>query len=179
MSLQTVAFMPKVMFSPGGKYPSKSSYSRHHHEAIPYTRLGDGGIHFYVDDNRRRWRYPASSIAWAIDDDVPGLEVAPPTAQWQLATVNFKQEISIGGQRGSIGFWDTSRYPEIVCVETELGVRLELPDKRSVNVGLHMVASIMDVKVAPAAAAPATSNDWPETEHTPPAPQRRSPTRKT
>lgn len=178
MSLQTVALMPKVTFTPGGKYPAKPSYSRHHHDGIPYTRIPDGSIHFYLDDNRRRFRMPVSSIAWVIDDDVPGLEVAPPSVQWQLATVVFKQEISIGGQRGSIGFWDAARYPEIACIETDLGFRLELPDKRVVNVALHMVATIMDAKVTAAAPQPEPRNDWPAAEVTPAQPPRRPAPRK-
>jgi hypothetical protein len=172
--------MPKVTFTPGGRYSSKPNYSRHHFEGIRYSRTVDGGACFYLDD-KRRLRLPATSIAWLIEDAEPGLEIPPPPTTWELATVVFRGEIHVGGTHTTLGFWDRDKHPEITCVETERGVRLTIPGgrdgktpSRDVSIQWGGVSTLFDRPVAP----PRTplKNEWPVHETTPSAvPSKMSP----
>ena len=113
MSIVNISFAPKITFQPGGRFLAKSQYNRRQHEGLEPVRQADGAIYFYLDDNRRRYRFPKTSIAWVLENEEPDPVVEVPQVEWQLTSAVFRGEVHVGGNRTSIDYWSADNHPDI------------------------------------------------------------------
>ena len=169
MSIFRLALMPGVTLIFGGSYMPKTVYDRQTFGRVPYAKMPDGAVHFFISDDKRL-RVPASSVAYVVEDDVTGSEVTPPDRAWALESVTFKTAISIGGRHVSLNFWSADKYPDVQCRESERGIELVVFGGGNTIVPMHSVATIRDKRIAPPTIPPPPADSWPVDEHTPTMP---------
>ena len=161
----------------GGTFQPMRAFSPAIHP-VPYLETPDEDLEVYRFDGKRI-TIPTTAIShWHRDGSSMPLLPIPSTTRWEVEACFFAPSTSVFcDQIGQIDSWQKSRHYPLSSAELRgRSVWITKPRGGTVQVPFHSISTILCVPIIEH--APLPSNDWPETEHTPAQPPRRSLPRK-